>query len=513
MLSIHVINDRQDRQFEHAAGPLELGRGPRQQAERFVIEDPFVSRDHLELEEAPGEQLRLRNLSQKQAVLLSGGARLEPGADCEVMLPTQIELGNTSIAVAALPAEPFEKEHYQTLARPVPSTANSAMLKSLGDTPSAETLATWIETLIALQRSPAGSREFYTQIATALVELIGLDLGMVLLRDKDAWKIAGHHTTSSTVSSRYSRTLLAHVLQERRTFFQSSADAKLQTESLQSLDAVVASPIFGLNEDIVGVLYGVRTFRSRGGSGGIKPLEAQVVQLLAGALGANLVRTVATRTRTQFEQFFSPELTRELERDPNLLEGRNREITALFSDMRGFTRLSERLGPEVTCRVVRDVMERLSDRITMYGGTVVNYIGDGIFAMWNAPVAQEDHVQRACRAALTMMAEMPGLNSTWESVVGSPLAIGIGINTGPALVGNTGTGRRLQYGAFGMTVNLASRIQDACKRVGVPLLVSGSIRDQLSKGFKTRSVGPVPIPGVTGDVELFELSGDLGTLA
>jgi adenylate cyclase len=181
--------------------------------------------------------------------------------------------------------------------------------------------------------------------------------------------------------------------------------------------------------------------------------------------------------------------------------------------MRGFTRLSERLGPEVTCRVVRDVMERLSDRITMYGGTVVNYIGDGIFAMWNAPVAQEDHVQRACRAALTMMAEMPGLNSTWESVVGSPLAIGIGINTGPALVGNTGTGRRLQYGAFGMTVNLASRIQDACKRVGVPLLVSGSIRDQLSKGFKTRSVGPVPIPGVTGDVELFELSGDLGTLA
>jgi adenylate cyclase len=284
----------------------------------------------------------------------------------------------------------------------------------------------------------------------------------------------------------------------------------LQTESLQSLDAVVASPIFGLNDDIAGVLYGVRTWRGRGG---IRPLEAQVVQLLAGALGANLVRTVATRTRTQFEQFFSPELTHELERDPNLLAGRNHEVTVLFSDIRGFTTFSERLGPELTCQVVRDVIERQSDRITMYGGAVVNYIGDGILAMWNAPVAQADHVQRACRAALAMMCELPALNSRWESVIGKPLAIGIGINTGPALVGNTGTNRRLQYGPFGMTVNLASRIQDATKRVGVPLLVSGSVRERLTAPFKTRSVGPVAIPGVTGEVELFELSGDPSTLA
>jgi adenylate cyclase len=332
---------------------------------------------------------------------------------------------------------------------------------------------------------------------------------MVLLRQKDTWKISGHYTTSSTISSRYSRTLLAQVLRERRTFYQSLANAQLQSESLQSLDAVVASPIFGLNEDLAGVLYGVRTWRGRGG---IRPLEAQVVQLLAGALGANLVRTVATQTRTQFEQFFSPELTRELERDPNLLEGRNREVTVLFSDLRGFTVLSEKLGPEMTCRVVRDVMDRLSDRIIMYGGTVVNYLGDGILAMWNAPVEQPDHLTRACRAGLAMLAELPALNARWEATVGT-LAIGVGINTGPALVGNTGTERRLQYGPFGMTVNLASRIQDATKRVGVPLLVSPSVRDKLATGFKTRSVGPVPIRGVTGDVELFELSGDLGTLS
>jgi adenylate cyclase len=507
MLSIHVVNDRQDRQFEHARGPLELGRGPQQRVERIVVEDPFVSRDHLELEELSGDRLRIKNLSQKQPVVLPNGRRLDPGAGSELQLPVQLQIGNTGIAVAALPSEAFDEAQYQTLARPARQLGQS--LAGLGDTPSAQTVANWLETIIALQRSPAGSREFYDQTARALVELVGLDLGMVLLREQETWQISGHYTASSTVSSRYSRTLLAHVLQEGRTFYQSLEDSKIQAESLQSLDAVVASPIFGLNDHIAGVLYGVRTWRGRGG---IRPLEAQVVQLLAGALGANLVRTVATKTRTQFEQFFSPELTRELERDPNLLEGRNQEVTVMFSDLRGFTRLSERLGPEQTCRIVRDVMERLSDRIGYYGGAVVDYAGDGILAMWNAPVQQPDHVPRACRAALAMLAELPALNARWEAVCGVPLAIGIGLNSGPALVGNTGSSRRLKYGPFGLTVNLASRIQDATKRVGVPLLISGAVRDQLRSGFRTRSVGPVAIPGVSGEVELFELTGDQGTL-
>jgi adenylate cyclase len=216
MLSIHIVNDRQDRQLEHASGPLELGRGPRQQAERFVIEDPFVSRDHLEMEEVPGDLLRLKNLSAKQAITLSGGARLEPGAVLgAVPLPVEIQIGNTTIAVTALPGESADQEQYQTVGQPLPtsmSASASSVLRSLGDTPSAETLARWLETIIALQRSPADLREFFAQTARALVELVGLDLGMVLLREQEAWKVAGHYTTSSTISSRYSRTLLARVL-------------------------------------------------------------------------------------------------------------------------------------------------------------------------------------------------------------------------------------------------------------------------------------------------------------
>jgi len=273
---------------------------------------------------------------------------------------------------------------------------------------------------------------------------------------------------------------------------------------------VVASPFFGLQEELAGVLYGTRTWR---GGGGIRPLEAQLVQLLAGALGANLARTTAMRTRTQFEQFFSPELVRELERDPSLLEGRQQDVTVLFSDVRGFTALAERLGPEVTCRIVRDIIARLSAQIAGHGGTIVNYLGDGILAMWNAPMQQADHVSRACRASLAMLAQLPDLNGRWQSTAGHALTIGIGLNSGPALVGNTGSDRRLQYGPFGLTVNLASRIESATKTIGVPLLISPSVYEKIQGRFQTRPVGAVSLAGVSGEVPLYELCGEVATFA
>ena len=88
-----------------------------------------------------------------------------------------------------------------------------------------------------------------------------------------------------------------------------------------------------------------------------------------------------------------------MQADPTLLDGRDREVTALFSDIRGFSALSERLSPEETCRLVGDVMERLTAHIADHGGVVVDYIGDGLLAMWNAPAIQTDHAALACRAA------------------------------------------------------------------------------------------------------------------
>src|SRR5262249_54101427 len=156
------------------------------------------------------------------------------------------------------------------------------------------------------------------------------------------------------------------VLAERRTFFQDLGLMR-SMESLQSVDAVVVSPIFRLNDELAGVLYGVRLSRGRLQGIKITAMEAQLVQVLAAVASANLARTEATKARTQFEQFFSPELVRELEQNPRMLEGQRLDVTILMSDLRGFSTLSEKLGPEDTCSLVRDVMEKQSEQIVKHG--------------------------------------------------------------------------------------------------------------------------------------------------
>src|SRR5262249_37511214 len=197
-------------------------------------------------------------------------------------------------------------------------------------------------------------------------------------------------------------------------------------------------------------------------------------------------------------------------RDPKLLEGRNQEVTILVSDLRGFTNMSERLAPETTCRVVRDVTDPLSEQIIAQGGVIADYAGDGILAMWNAPVPQADNIDRACRAALAMQAELPGLNAKWHETAGVELAIGIGINTGMAQVGNTGSNRKLKYGPHGMTVNMTSRLQDATKKAGVPILISESVRAKLADRFSAQPVGTMELKGITGPVPLYHLVGETG---
>ena len=352
-------------------------------------------------------------------------------------------------------------------------------------------------------------REFYAHVARTLVDLIGMDLGLVLLRQNDNWTYSGVVKTDESVQTRFSRTLVNYVTARRQTFFE---DLNLLPEaaSLENLQAAVASPIFGLHDEVVGVLYGSRG-AGLSARGVIKPMEAQLVQLLSGAAGANLARATALRTRVQFEQFFSPELVRELERDPNLLEGRSEEVTLLFSDLRGFTALSQHLARQKTCRLIRDMMEVLSEQIVAYGGVIVDYSGDGIMAMWNVPARQSDHAARACSAAVGMIAELPGLNERWVGQTSHPIALGIGINTGPAQVGNTGSTRKFKYGPHGHTVNVASRVQDATKKLGIPLLITASTREQLPPSLYTRRLGQVQLADVNVPMVLYEFHGETAT--
>jgi adenylate cyclase len=514
MLMITVHHAGQTQQLDHPGGAIEFGRGPRRDAPRVVIDARYVSRDQLRVAELPDGRVHVENLSRKNEVTLADGAPISTGAGRDVLLPVQLSIGDTRIEIERSQSEVLDKEVLQTIAVPMrrlDALAGQRALADLGEAPAPEVLTHWLETVIALQRPTAGAAELYQHTAQALVRLIGLDVGLVLLRRDDGWSVAASHALDGTALPRFSKTLANHVAAERRTFYQGLQVWAAQTISIRDLAGVVVSPVFGVNDEVVGVLYGGR--RQRGlQPAAIRPLEAQIVQLLAAAVSANLARTTAVRTRVQFEQFFSPELVRELEREPALLEGRRQEVTILVSDLRGFTALTERLGALTTFRMVRDLMERLSEQIIDQGGVIVDYAGDGILAMWNAPVPQDDHAVRACRAGLAMQDELPALNAQWETTAGGPLRLGIGISTGPAHVGNTGSSRKLKYGPHGHTVNLASRVQGATKALGVPLLITAATRERLPGTFAAHPLPPVSLPGFTEEVLLHELTGEADTL-
>lgn len=318
------------------------------------------------------------------------------------------------------------------------------------------------------------------------------------------------------MSLHFSRTILDNVLSESRTFVLDD-DPAAASESLTNVESAVASPVFdSTGKQIIGAIYGSRQSSAMTAHTGIRDLEAQLVQVIASVVGTGLARVQseaeAARRRVQFEQFVSPVVAKELDRDPGLLDGRDREISLLFADIRNFSRLSERIGAENVCRLVQSIMNRLNSCVRKFDGTTVCYLGDGLMAMWNAPVEQTDHPLLACKAALAMQAQLPDLNKEWGEKLNTELGIGVGVNTGVAMVGNTGSDEKPHYGPLGHHVNLASRVEGATKHLGVPILVTGDVKSKLGASIdpsiETRRICQVRVVGMNAPVPLFELRAD-----
>jgi adenylate cyclase len=533
MLNILVSNQNEYSPIRLTSGPIVLGRNPQNGGQTHTIQDDYCSAHQLKVEELPGSRVRLANLSKKVHVALSSGTTLGPGATCESLLPLRMGAGKTVIEIEVARTDEESPEAFATIAQPIALRVRSSLtglpsavpeektaalsagewpvasLSDLSDVPGVERLTQWFETLVTVQRSAASSDAFFQETARAVVDLIGLDCGIILSWAVGEWRREACYPPDALPASAFSQPVLEKVRRERRTYFRNLKVDEVTT-SVTGVSTLVASPIFGQDGlGVVGAVYGVRFIKPVGDRLEIRPLEAQLVQVLAAAVGAGLARREseleAARRHVQFEQFFSQELARELDRDPSLLEGHEREVTILVSDIRGFSRLSEQLGPRETCLLMNDVLERLTFQIHEQGGIVVDYVGDGIMAMWNAPVSQPDHGARACRAALAMHSELPGLNRTWEARIKGTLGLGIGINTGTALVGNTGCPRKFKYGPLGHTVNLASRVEGATKQLCVPILITGSTHDHLGNAFATRRLCRVRVVGIEGTVDLHEL--------
>ena len=509
IMNIFISNHRQKVDFEHQDGPVEFGRNERKASNYYRIDDQSVSGEQFRAEMLPEGQLHVENLSRKVDIRFADGTRLLAGSSCDKGLPCRLLVGE-SLVHFELGMEHLLRSVDRPIQTIVSSKRQDLSIAGLGEAPTAESVAHWLERLVIVQMAAAGAANFYQATARAVVELIGLDYGVVLLLEPDNnWRTVAEHGNTSEGASHFSRTILDKVVSQKRTYYQDLPETTVR--SLAGVSAVVAAPVLGSDgQTVLGAVYGVRAPSNDVRRSVIRPLDAQLVQVLACAVGAGLARIrgeeKAALHRQQFEDFFSTELAAALESNPRLLEGERREITILFCDIRNFSRISESISPEQTCSLIRDVMERLTQRIRQHQGVVIDYIGDALLALWNAPTDQLDHATLACNAALSMLEELPALNATWSECIHEKLDIGIGLNTGLALIGNTGSHSRLKYGPLGHAVNLASRVEGATKQFGVQILLTQSTFDSIQDaGFATRRLCQLQMVGIEGSVYVYEL--------
>jgi adenylate cyclase len=217
------------------------------------------------------------------------------------------------------------------------------------------------------------------------------------------------------------------------------------------------------------------------------------------------------RERKQLSRFFSPAVVREVVRhkDDGSLTTSRRLVTVLFSDIRGFTSLSEQLQPEQVAEMLREYLTEMTEIVFRYGGTVDKYIGDCVMALYNVPREDPKHAIKAVHTALEFQERTLAVSKRWEEKLGIAIRNGVGINTGEAVVGTLGSEQRLEYTAIGDTINLGARLESITKDYKTNIIISESTYELVKGHFVTKELGDVTVKGKTQPVKIYAVLPDV----
>ena len=506
--------------------PVVLGRQPGPESELFtVLEDhsprkiniarlseTTVGRSHLLIEPLPTNAVAITNINTNRAVHIVDKANLAPGASYHSELPTALNFEKQGKRQIIISDEGSQLMSMSSGTIPPGildaggSNINiSSFLKLTRESVDRVEILGWLDNLMAVLQSAADSDLFFSRAVHAAVEMAELDQVLLLLFDGASWvtKASASAPGASTTIQVPSKRILSIIVEQKRTFWQLNQANALMSNSLVDVESVIVAPVLSSGGLVIGAIYGMRLaakYRSEATlhespRDPISEIEGRLVELLAKGVAAGIARMdqekQAVAAKVRFEQFFTPQLANQLASIPDWDKGRQATITALFVDIKDFTRISEHLDPSVTIRWIQDSLNLLSECVLNSGGVLVDYIGDAILAIWGAPGEQPDHAERACRAALDMVACLDTLGPRWEAILGEKMQLSIGINSGMAQVGNTGSRQKFKYGALGPTVNLCSRIQGFNKRLGTRILISEATEKNLPREILTRRVASV----------------------
>jgi len=209
--------------------------------------------------------------------------------------------------------------------------------------------------------------------------------------------------------------------------------------------------------------------------------------------------------KRRLSPFFSPDVLRALvrARDEQSLGPRRRVATVLFSDIRGFTSISERLQPEQVEEMLGEYLTEMTQIVFKHRGSVDKYMGDGIMALYNAPFEDPEHALNAVRTGLEFQERARAVSGRWEAKLGVHIRIGVGINTGEVIVGSLGSRQRLEYTAIGDNVNLAARLESITKDYGASIIISEYTYEYVKGRFPTRELDKVRVKGKSQPVRIY----------
>lgn len=509
--NVTVKSDDQIEEFRGVRLPLELGRQRRDEPDWLRLQNlgnhhriaiaPLmrvgVPREFIRVDEAP-DGLRLLNIHARSNFFVSPGVtpvkpgeQVSPGEAVTIAVAEGIEVVISLVDASSIISD---DTNLRTLQGSGDLFANEDSGGKLADllnvTPeqnAGQVAVSLVRQALSVVQEATGSDEYFMTAVRAAANMIELDRAYIILYHNKNWTVRAKysfnfHSSLDAASQPESEALPSgsamlrqRVLLDKRTVLYEPGNYMHTTgSSMMALDRAVAAPMLDESGEVIGVLYGDRKFDSDRSDKPIGELEAALLEVIAGAVATGLARQREESLRASMTQFFSPSVTARLNENDNLLSGRDAEVTVLFCDIRGFSGISERVGPGGTIEWINDVLTELSQCVLDTDGVLVDYVGDELMAMWGAPEKQPDHSVRACITALQMLGKIGLLKDRWDKITPDHFGFGIGINTGPARVGNTGSKVKFKYGPLGNVVNVASRIQGMTKRFGVPAIVTGA---------------------------------------
>jgi adenylate cyclase len=486
------------------------------------LDETNVSREHLLLSRRSDDAIRVTNQSHVNSVLVNLEQEIGPGKHDDISLPALVTVFGRVIklstdsepAAACAVVASLAQRTAPPGARSGASSAISQIMarRTPGDDDTAYVLRGLEATIGVLQRA-GRTDDFATLAVQAMVDDLGFENAASLRWEGGEWICEVFRSQATVANDEWapSRTILQRVYQEKRTFWKLPSTEESASPSLINVGSLTAAPILDRDGEVVGALYGERPLVVNGKIGKrITEVEASIVEMLSTSIAAGLARLeqehAAVKARVLFEQFFTPELSRQLEVEPDLLLGKDTDVSLLFCDIQGLSEVSEQLGARLTLDWINDVVGTLSQCVADNHGVVVDTLGDELMGMWGAPVDRANHAELACRAALQMRQQLPQLNHRWRQALQKPVELGIGIHTGVARVGNIGSATKFKYGPLGCTVQAARRVKAATERLATNVLISSDTAARLSDEFATRRLWLLEQDEPLG---LFELTTDV----